>query len=409
MSLSIRETSRVAMVSLFANPLRTLLTSLGIIIGVVAVVGMSSMIEGLDRFFAEQLSDLGSETFYVQARPSIQIQVGGHSNETDWDELTIDDMTAIRRNADSVELVSGSSTHFGVELRYGGEKTNPNVILYGGDENLPRIQGLGLDAGRFFGPLDNSNRRNVVILGADLVERFFPTVDPIGREVRIDSHRFLVIGILEQQGEFLGFSQDNIVFIPLSTFRKYWGRRSEVQIAIMARPGHLQNAIDETVSILRQRRGVRPGEPNDFEIQTSDSVRDMMNSLILGISLVMVGIASISLLVGGIGIMNIMLVSVTERTKEIGVRKAVGARRRDIVIQFLVEAVVLSGVGGTIGAAIGVGIGLLVGLVTPLPAAVPFGMLVIALLVCGGIGIGFGVYPAMKAARLDPVDALRYE
>ncbi|MFC1500392.1 ABC transporter permease [Candidatus Zixiibacteriota bacterium] len=409
MSVSIQETGRVAMSSLFTNPLRTLLTSLGIIIGVGAVVGMSSMIEGLDQFFTEQLSDLGSETFYVQARPSVQIQVGGHSNETDWDDLTIDDMTAIERNADSVEMVSGSSTHFGVEIRYGSEKSNPNVILYGGDEYLPRIQGLGLDAGRFFGPLDNSNRRNVVILGADIVERFFPTVDPIGREIRIDSHRFLVIGMLEQQGEFLGFSQDNIVFIPLTTFRKYWGRRSEVQIAIMARPGHLQNAVDETVSILRQRRGVRPGEPNDFEIQTSDSLRDMMNSLILGISLVMVGIASISLLVGGIGIMNIMLVSVTERTKEIGVRKAVGARRRDIVIQFLVEAVVLSGVGGTIGAAIGVGIGLLVGLVTPLPAAVPIGMLVLALFVCGGIGIGFGVYPAMKAARLDPVDALRYE
>ncbi len=409
MAVSIRETGRVAMSSLFANPLRSLLTSLGIIIGVLAVVGMSSMIEGLDRFFSEQLSDLGSETFYIQTRPSVEIQVGGHSNETDWDELTLDDMYAIRKDADSVELVSGSSTHFGVEVRYGGEKTNPNVILYGGDENLPRIQGLDLEAGRFFGPLDNSNRRNVVILGADLVERFFPTIDPLGREIRIDSHRFLVIGVLERQGEFLGFSQDNIVFVPLTTFRKYWGRRSEVQIAVMARPGRLQYAVDETVSILRNRRGVPPGEPNDFEMITSDSIRDMMNALILGISLVMVGIASISLLVGGIGIMNIMLVSVTERTKEIGVRKAVGARRSDIVFQFLVEAVVLSGVGGTIGAAIGVGIGLLVGIVTPLPAAVPFGMLVIAFFVCCGIGIGFGVYPAMKAARLDPVEALRYE
>ena len=154
MAVSIQETGRVAMSSLFANPMRSLLTSLGIIIGVVAVVGMSSMIEGLDRFFSEQLSDLGSETFYVQARPSVQIQVGGHSNETNWDDLTLDDMHAIGKNADSVELVSGTSTHIGVEIRYGGEKSNPNVILYGGDENLPRIQGMGLDAGRFIGRLD---------------------------------------------------------------------------------------------------------------------------------------------------------------------------------------------------------------------------------------------------------------
>ncbi len=409
MPVEIRETGRIAFTSLLASPLRTLLTSLGIIIGVLAVVGMSSMIEGLDRYVTAELSDLGTETFHVQARPSVEVQIGGHSNVPDWEDLTLDLQAAIERDAPSVEVISAYSTRFGAELRYRGEKTNPNVLLQGGDEYLPRLQGLDLETGRYLSRIDVQQRRNVVILGQDLVEQFFTRIDPLGREIRIDGHRFLVIGTLEKQGEFLGFSQDNMVLIPVTTFRKYWGRRSELAFTIKAREGRQPQAIDETVSVLRRERGVLPGRPNDFEIMTSDSIRDMMGSLILGISLVMVGIASISLLVGGIGIMNIMLVSVTERTREIGIRMAVGARRGDIVFQFLTEAVALSGIGGIIGAALGVLIGVVVGAVTPLPSSVPLGMLILALVICGGIGVGFGIYPAAKAARLDPVEALRYE
>ena len=409
MAVELRETSRVALSAIFAAPLRSLLTSLGIIIGVVAVVGMSSLIQGLRQYVEEQFSDVGSETFWVQARPGMEVQVGGHTNTRDWPDLTMADKDAVVEHVSSVEFASAYSQHFGVTVRYEGEKTNPNVFLYGTDENLPRIQGLGLDAGRYLTPLDEANRRQVVILGADLVEKFFTTIDPVGRDIRIDGRRFTVVGVLERQGEFLGFRQDNIVMIPVSTFRKYWGRRSEVAFALQARQGQIQEAIDETTALLRVRRDVSPGEPNNFEIMTAASIQDTVNTLIFGISLVMVGIASISLLVGGIGIMNIMLVSVTERTREIGVRKATGARRRDIVVQFLFEAVVLSVVGGITGALIGVGLGLLVGVATPLPAALPMWALVLAFGVCAGIGIVFGVYPAVKASRLDPVEALRYE
>jgi putative ABC transport system permease protein len=409
MAVEFRETTRVAWDALVANPLRSLLTSLGIIIGVLAVVGMSSLIQGLSDYVQDELSEVGSEAFYVQARPSVEVRVGGHSNTRDWRDLELDDREAIERNVSSVAFVSAYSTQFGAEIRYGTEKTNPNVLLYGADGDLPRIQGLDLESGRFLSQIDDAQRRQVVILGQDLVERFFSRIDPLGQEVRIDGRRFRVVGILASQGEFLGFSQDNLVMIPVSTFRKYWGRRSELALAVQARPGRSQEAIDETTALLRRRRGLRPIDPNDFEIVTAASIQETMDTLITGISVVMLGIASISLLVGGIGIMNIMLVSVTERTREIGIRKAVGARRGDIVVQFLIEAVVLSGVGGLIGAALGTGLGLLVGAVTPLPASLPLWALVTAFSVCAGIGVVFGVYPAVKASRLDPVDALRYE
>jgi putative ABC transport system permease protein len=409
MALEFRETVRVAFGALVATPLRSLLTSLGIIIGVLAVVGMSSLIQGLRVYVQQQLSDVGSETFYVQARPSMEVQVGGHSNARDWRDLELSDRDAIESDVPSAAFVSAYSTQFGIEVRYGGEKTNPNVLLYGADGFLPRIQGLDLESGRFLSQLDDQQRRQVVILGQDLVDKFFSRIDPLGQEVRLDGRRFRVVGILASQGEFAGFSQDNLVMIPVSTFRKYWGRRSELAFAVQALPGHQEQAIDETTALLRRRRGLGPGDENDFEIVTAAGIQESMDTIIAGISLVMVGIASISLLVGGIGIMNIMLVSVTERTKEIGTRKAVGARRGDIVIQFLVEAVVLSMAGGMIGAGLGTGLGLLIGAVTPLPAAVPFWALIIAFVTCVGIGVVFGVYPAIKASRLDPVEALRYE
>ncbi len=409
MRLELRETGRVALDAILASPLRSLLTSLGIIIGIVAVVGMSSLIEGLRSYVQEQFAGVGSDTFYVQARPGMEVRVGGESNARDWPELELEDKEWVEDNAPSALFVSAYSNHFGAQVRYGGEATNPNVLIYGADEHLPSIQGMDLEAGRFLTGLDEERKRAVAIIGADLVERFFTSIDPLGQEIRIDGHRFRVVGILESQGEFLGFSQDNLVMVPVTAYRKYWGRRSEVAFAVRAQPGRMDEAINETTALLRQRRGLGPTEPNDFEVVTSETVQESVDQIILAISVVMIGIASISLLVGGIGIMNIMLVSVTERTREIGIRKAVGARRSDIVLQFLMEAVALSAAGGVIGAAIGAGLGLLVGAVTPLPAAMPVWALVLALGVCGAIGVGFGVYPATRAAALDPVDALRYE
>jgi putative ABC transport system permease protein len=288
-------------------------------------------------------------------------------------------------------------------------------ILLGCTTYYEFTQSQYVDHGRFINDIDLQERRNVVVLGRDLVKALFsPETDPIGAEIKIDGNPFQVVGIMSVLGSFFGQSRDNIVFIPLTTTQKYYPKLEPPGsiFAIIVRPksrAEVKASIDEIRDILRRRRQVKTGEKDNFGISSQDALLDIYNQLTSATYLVLTAISAVALMIGGIGVMNIMLVSVTERTKEIGIRKAVGATKVSILSQFLIEAVVLTGIGGLIGLFFGEGLSFLINTYSPLPAYIPFWAILVGILVSAGVGIVFGLYPAWRAAQLDPIDALRYE
>ena len=405
----IKESIAVAMGALRTNKIRSVLTTLGIVIGVMTVIGMMTIIRGINATVEEQLELVGTNTFYVRKFPAIMTPhtMRKYRNRKD---VTIEQAEAIMERATLVSRVTPELYAMGQRVRFGGEKTNADVGVIGAAEDWQIVNGRFVDSGRFLQPMDIRSSRKVCIIGKDIVETLFPFSDPIGTEVRVGPEKFMVVGVLEEKGSTFGQSEDNYAIIPYSTFQDIYGKRQFVQIAVQAiRPELLDATIDEVIGILRVERKVPPGEENDFEILTRDSLMDTWQNLTKVVFAAAIGIAMISLMVGGIGIMNIMLVSVTERTREIGIRKSIGAKRRDILWQFIVEAIVLSAVGGLIGIVMGVGLGKLVGAVTPLPAAVPVWAVFVGLGFSSMVGLFFGIYPAAKAARLDPIVALRHE
>ncbi len=407
--MEIKESLSIALSALRTNKLRSILTTLGIVIGVMTVIGMMTIIRGINATVEEQFSQIGTNTFYIQKYPAISM---GEFDEKyrNRKDLTIEQAEKIKEKANLVSMVSPEMFAWGERVKYGREKTNADVVVYGGSEDWQVINGRFVKDGRFLNKVDIHSARPICIIGTDIVETLFPFTDPIGKQIRVGANRYEVVGILEEKGSFFGQSQDNIVVLPYSVFQRAYGNRREVAIVVQAKRTELLNAaIDEVIGILRVARKVPPGKPNDFEIITRDSLTDTWKQLTGVVFAAAVGIAMISLLVGGIGIMNIMLVSVTERTREIGIRKSIGARRKDILWQFIVEAIVLSALGGIIGVVIGVGLGLLIGAISPLPAAVPIWAVFVGLGFSSMVGLFFGIYPAAKAARLNPIVALRYE
>jgi putative ABC transport system permease protein len=264
--------------------------------------------------------------------------------------------------------------------------------------------------GRFITQNDVDRARRVVVLGTDILKKIFPYENAIEKMVRIDADKYEVVGVFEEQGAIFGESKDNQIVIPLTTFQNVYGKNRSINITIQAKsPEVMEKAMEEVIAILRVERKVPPGEPNDFEIWSSKTFIDTFNNIARIIKIAAIGIVSIALLVAGIGIMNIMLVSIRERTREIGVRKAVGAKRRDILAQFLIEAIILCAAGGIIGIILGIGLAKLLAAISPLQAAIPIVPAFIALLFSSAVGLFFGIYPASKAARLDPIESLRYE
>jgi len=404
----------MAVDSLRTHKLRSFLTLLGIVIGVMTVIGMVSIIQGLNKSFLSELEAVGSDIIIVEKfEPGIRT---GRMTEEERKrkDLTYEDAQAIEEECSRIKAVVallGADYFVETPIKYQNRKSRDAFIL-GMSERYPEVLSVYLpERGRFFTAADVAHRTRVCVLGYDLAENLFPHENPMGKEIRIGPEKFTVIGVLKQRGSFFGQSQDNFVGIPITTLMKYFPYDLSNLQFVAAPASHevLDEAIEEIINLLRKRRKVSFSQPNDFAVYTQDTIVDLYNQLTGAAYLVMVVVSSIGLLVGGIGVMNIMLVSVKERTREIGIRKALGARSGDILKQFLVEAVFLTGSGGIFGILIGFGIALLVKAATPLPASVTLWSVFLGFFVSVSVGIFFGIFPAQKAAKLAPIVSLRYE
>ncbi|MCZ7582322.1 MAG: ABC transporter permease [Deltaproteobacteria bacterium] len=404
------ESLKMGLDSIRANKLRSILTCLGIIIGVATVIAMMGIVRGIDGIMTSELNRIGANSFFLKKYPSINVSF-------DWrkfrkrKDMTMADVRALRAQCPSVELVSPTVVYWNEIVRSKHDKTDPNVMLVGAESVYPRIGGIYVEEGRNFTSLEDTSPRRVAVLGWDVVEKLFPYGSPIGEYVRAGGFRLRVIGILERRGAIFGQSQDAIIVMPIQTVIKRHPLEDNLEISIKARPDvPIAQAMDEVRSVMRVRHKLKITDEDDFELETRESITKAWSNMTGSVFAAAIGIAMISLLVGGVGIMNIMLVSVKERTREIGVRKALGARPKDIKRQFLIEAMAVSFLGGLIGTGLGVGAlqlfdklsGVLPVEVTPFAVGLALSFSIL-------VGIFFGVYPAGKAAKLDPIEALRYE
>lgn len=406
--VNIGESVSMAMASLWANKLRTFLTLLGIIIGVLTIIAVVSIIQGLNNYVYTKMAFYGANDFSV-TKFSMTTSLKDFREQLKRKDLTLEEMYLLRRLCKTCELV-GASTSTSRTVKFASQSLKNSEIR--GVTYLDHIIGsvVELERGRHLLKEDEDRSRFVCIIGADIVEKLFPYLDPLGKWIRVGTDNFLVIGIAQKKGKLLGMSQDNFVRIPITTFQKIYGSRRTLGINIhTSSQEQMKSAQEEVRTILRSKRHRTFNEPDDFSFQTSETFIQFYKTATTSIYFAMIAISSIALFVGGIVVMNIMLVAVTERTKEIGIRKAVGARRKDILLQFLVEAAAISGTGGVIGILLGFILARIVTAVSSLPSKLDPASVVTAILVSTSVGIFFGLYPANKASKLNPIEALRSE
>lgn len=411
----IKEAISMAFAAIRAHKMRAFLTVLGVLVGVTTVIAMVSIITGLNKSMAEQIESLGSNVIYV-TKFEIGIRFESPSEEErNREPITFEDATAVQELCPSIDAVSPQNWGPGAKMvKYKDNKVT-QFELIGVMPQYEVVNNNYIEEGRFFTDSDVNYRAMVTVLGVDVAETLFPNLDPIGKQISIGGRnfspkRFTVIGVMEKRPSILGESQNNFVLLPHDTYKKLYPEEKELLLVAKPKdPELMDQAIDEITQVMRLRRGVLADKPNNFAIATQDDLMNMYRNITSAIYMVMVVISSIGLLVGGVGVMNIMLVSVTERTREIGIRKAIGARKKDILWQFLIEAMTLSGSGGILGIIIGLLLGKLVGAVTPLAAGVSLFWIILGFSFSVSVGLIFGIYPAYRAARLDPIASLRYE
>ncbi|HEV3277479.1 MAG TPA: ABC transporter permease [Terriglobia bacterium] len=413
-SSHVRENLWLALDTLRTHKFRSFLTVLGVLMGTTTVILVASLIQGLNQQMADVAEGFGTRTMFIYKLPPFTF------NPTREERLrkpiTYDDAMALKAECPDLEDVGVTIFNWQppappfVTLKYKGQEI-VDAQFFGNTANNFNITNADLADGRLFNEVDDMHRRDVVVLGAEVASRFFVNEDPIGKTIVVDGHNFTVVGTLARRKEFLGdTTTDRRVFVPYYTYKKYYPNVKDNFVNALAVPGRMDQALEEVKATLRRRRHVKPADPDSFAVSTADSVVQQFNQIISTVALVMIVLSSIGLLVGGIGVMNIMLVSVTERTREIGVRKAIGARRSDITWQFLLEAMTLTGAGGVMGISIGWFFSFIIRSIFPsMPTTVPLWSIITGFVVAVSVGLFFGMWPAVKASRLDPIVALRYE
>jgi putative ABC transport system permease protein len=404
------EAMRIALQSLWANKLRSILTLLGVVIGVAAVIAVVTFVSGINGYVAERIFRLGADVFIIGKTSGVITDIDQYLEQNKRKDLTLEDYRAVLGSCKRCSYVGATTFNGNGHVRY-GEQSSTDTWVRGFTPSMATIIDLNLVAGRMFNESDLERGAAVAIIGNDIVEKLLPGIDPINREIRVDGKPYLVIGVGEKEGKTLGQSRDNYVIIPITTWLRQYGYHTSVRVSGKAAGvgAALDGAMDEARAILRARRHDVPGQSDSFAVENNQNFLSMWANLSGTFFIAMVAIAAISLVVGGIVIMNIMLVSVTERTREVGIRKAMGARRRDVLLQFLIESATMALVGGFIGVALGATVAKVVTLLVGMPSVIKLWAVAAGLLVAASVGIFFGVYPARRAARLDPIAALRFE
>ena len=401
------EALKLALQSLWANKLRTVLTLLGVVIGVAAVIAVVTLVNGANAYVDAKLNRYGSDVFTVSKMPNLITSFAEYTRFEKRKNVLLDDFRFVQDNCKRCVMV-GAGQGSSVGVKYGTDSVT-GVSLRAWTASMPELNNLNIIEGRSFTPSEVDNGAHVAIVGTDIQENLLKGEDPVGKELRVDGVVYTVIGLGEKQGKTLGSSQDLYVAVPITAYQRTYGTQKTLTIYVKA-PGTgaaLEDTGAEVRTIIRSARHDRLGEPDSFTLDLNNTFLSLFKTVTNLFGAIAIPVAAISLVVGGIVIMNIMLVSVTERTREIGVRKALGARRRDVLLQFVMESGIMAAAGGVIGVLFGVGVGFAISAVAGFPMGIAWWSVFVGLFVATSVGIFFGVYPARKAAMLDPITALR--